>query len=440
MKKPATPLKKPKLDIALDIWERLIKAGIQIQATQKGEYLHWDELRNKQPRPAKLSAEEWWAVVKILRQSLVFTALPFVDTQKQPFKFIIPNAMLPKLANIDRKSGGPVPDFKAYNQDAYLVRSLVEEAISSSQLEGASTTRRVAKEMLLSNRKPRTDDEQMIFNNYRAMQFIREHKHQKLSVKFILEIHHILTEHTLEDAGQLRTNNDIHVTDERGDILHTPPKAKELKKRLEMLCQFANADETEENHYIHPVIKAIILHFSLAYDHPFSDGNGRTARALFYWFMLNRGYWLMEFISISEIIKKSPTQYGTAFLYTETDENDVTYFIFHQLKVILKAIDELYRYINEQTQELQKVEKLLHHNQVFNHRQLTLIHHALKNPHTRYTIGHHRQSHNITYETARTDLLKMAKLGVLTHKKIGKAFVFIAPIDLKQRIEKLKTK
>jgi Fic family protein len=72
----------------------------------------------------------------------------------------------------------------------------------------------------------------------------------------------------------------------------------------------------------------------LGYDHPFLDGNGRTARALFYWAAANNGYWLMEFISISQIIKQSPAQYGKSFLYSEYDENDVTYFIVHQLSVI----------------------------------------------------------------------------------------------------------
>ena len=92
---------------------------------------------------------------------------------------------------------------------------------------------------------------------------------------------------------------------------------------------------------MHPAIRAIILHFWLAYDHPFIDGNGRTARALFYWLMLRHGYWLFEFISISEIILKAPVQYGEAFLYTETDQNDLTYFIIHQTEVIRKSMQSL---------------------------------------------------------------------------------------------------
>lgn len=43
----------------------------------------------------------------------------------------------------------------------------------------------------------------------------------------------------------------------------------------------------------------------IAYMHPFVDGNGRTARALFYWYMLKSGYWLTEYLSISRVIAKS---------------------------------------------------------------------------------------------------------------------------------------
>ena len=87
----------------------------------------------------------------------------------------------------------------------------------------------------------------------------------------------------------------------------------------------------------HHHIRAIILHFWLAYGHPFVDGNGRTARALFYWAMLHEGYWLFEFISISNILRKAPAQYGLSFLYSETDDNDLTYFIVAQTKVIRRA-------------------------------------------------------------------------------------------------------
>ena len=65
--------------------------------------------------------------------------------------------------------------------------------------------------------------------------------------------------------------------------------------------------------FLHPVIRSILLHFWVAYDHPFVDGNGRNARALFYWSMLRHGFWLAEFFSISHEILKAPRKYYRAF-------------------------------------------------------------------------------------------------------------------------------
>jgi Fic family protein len=327
-------------------------------------------------------------------------------------------------------------------KDAYLVSSLMEEAISSSQLEGASTTRKVAQEMLRQGRAPKNHSEQMILNNFHAMQFVREYKEEGLTPAMILELHRIVTEKTLDDpqaAGRLRSQNErvLVISNRSQDILHIPPEANDLPHRLQNLCQFAN--DREANIFIHPIIKAILLHFLLAYDHPFVDGNGRTARALFYWMMAKEGYWLMEFASISQVIKKAPVQYGRAFLYPETDDGDTTYFIIHQLEVIKKAIAHLHEQLAKNAQELEATEQLLDNTALagqVNHRQLAMLKHALKHPNTIYSIKEHQTSHRISYQTARTDLLKMAnEMELLRKRKVGKSFVFVAPSDLRQRIE-----
>lgn len=421
--------------------------SLKIPLDPEGKYYHWDKLRHLKSPPHDLNHEEWWFAIKIARRAL-YKTIPHSDKKGEPFVYAEPEVVRRLLHEIDIHGGGKL---KASEQvinpntrDTYLINSLIEESITSSQLEGAATTRKVAKEMLRQKRKPRDRSETMIVNNYRAMQFISEISSEDLTPEIIYELHAILTVNTLanpEAVGKLRTSDNFYVGDERdATIIHKPPKAIELPDRLDSICEFANA--RHPNIFLHPIIRAIILHFLLAYDHPFEDGNGRTARALYYWSMLKQGYWTMEFISISRILKSAPAKYIRAFLYTETDDNDLCYFIVHQLEVINRAINDLLNYLKNKAAEVRTVEQLIRKSpdqlKLLNYRQIALINRALKKPESIFYVESHRGSHNVTYDTARTDLLKLVDLGLLDKTKIGKAFVFNAVIDLKQKLESIR--
>lgn len=296
--------------------------------------------------------------------------------------------------------------------------------------------------MLRSGRKPRDRSERMIVNNFRVMEHIRELRDEPLSPKIVLAMHRIVSEDTLDDpsaAGRLRRADEkVSVMDAQHSlVLHEPPPAAGLPQRLERLCVFAN--ETDGVSFVHPVIRAILLHYMLGYDHPFVDGNGRTARALFYWSLARSGYWLMEYVSISRLLKLAPAQYGRAYLHSETDDNDTTYFILHQLSVIGRAIEALYEYLARKTDEQRSAEQLLRHAPALadqlNYRQVAILTHALKHPGHAYTVESHRRSHRVTLQTARTDLLALAKLKLLEKGKRGRALVFYARSDLRARIE-----
>ena len=180
---------------------------------------------------------------------------------------------------------------------------------------------------------------------------------------------------------------------------------------------------------------------SLSTDNPrfFVDGNGRTARALFYWSMLRQGYWLSSFVSISGILRHAPAQYARSFLYTETDDNDLTYFIIYQLQILRRAIDVLGELLERKSREIRKVERLLRPSVGFNHRQIALLGHALRRSTARYTIESHQTSHDVVYQTARTDLQELADRGLLERRKVGRRFVFSPPPDLIQRLQQLES-
>lgn len=442
MKMPQTP---PSLESLIEKVGRedVLRHVLLMYTARKSDraYLHWDEIRRRTP-PEGLTHEEWWLGLKLTRMERREIGLR--DKNNRPFTFALHDLIQERLHEIDSGAAGRIaaPDSitNPETRDRYIVSSLMEEAITSSQLEGAATTREVAKEMIRTGRKPRERSERMILNNYRTMERIREIKDQPLTPELVFEIHRLVTEDTLDKpdcAGRFRLESEkVVVDDNEGQVIHDPPSANELPSRMQRMCAFANGEEPD--HFIHPVVRAIILHFWLAYDHPFVDGNGRTARALFYWAMLHRGYWLFEFLSISSILLKAPIQYGRSFLYTETDDNDLRYFVIAQTKVISLAIKQLYSYLDRKTKEVRETEQRLRALDFLNHRQEALLIHALKHPGHRYTIKSHQTSHQVVYQTARTDLLELHEKGLLDMCKRGKQLVFTAPADLAKRIERHK--
>lgn len=417
----------------------------------RGRYLHWDKLRHYFSPTGKTS-EEWWLSIKTARNAL-YKTLPFKDKKGASFKFATTDTILNSLHWLDKFSAGNITTDTSLSgilsssneQRSYHFKMLVDEAIFSSQMEGAATTRVAAKEMLYAGRSPKDKSEQMIYNNYNAMRFILDHKNDPLTPSVILELHKILTLNTLDNpssAGQYRQSDEIVVHDARDhEVLHRPPPAGNLLQLMEEYCTFANSKESSP--FIHPVVRAIILHFMLAYNHPFDDGNGRTARAVFYWSVINSNYWLMEYVSISSVIKRALGQYARSFLYTETDDNDVTYFILHQLDIMKKAIDELHLYLREKSEEIHNAAVFLDSNVQLrtrlNFRQMSLLRHALKHPGRIYTITGHQTYHNVAYDSARKDLLELSDSLLLFDKmKSGKAYIFVVPQDLEKRIKDSK--
>lgn len=397
------------------------------------DYAYWDKFKHY-PMPINLSSQEAWAYVKFSRASHL-EATPIKSIDGETFVFSLTKTMYQKLSYIDSHAGNILtldwqPNTSQKNQ--LLLSGLTEEAIASSQIEGANTSRKVAKEMLLTNRKPRTISEQMIINNFKVMQKLQELKTLDLSIDLLKEIQKIITKGTLEnenDSGKLRTDEDnIAVVDRlTGESVFIPPDSNTMQKELKRLIQYANTNEDADN-FVHPVIKASILHFWLAYLHPFVDGNGRTARTLFYWYMLRNNYWLFQYLAISRAIIKSKTSYENAFLYSEKDSSDLTYFLIYKLKAIDNALDNFVAYYKKKVEQEEKIRRLSSNLLDLNERQIALLVYAKDHPDSELSISQHQIKHQIAYESARRDLMSLVSKGYLTAMTKGKKFVYVPNI------------
>ncbi|QKZ15705.1 Fic family protein [Spirosoma sp. KUDC1026] len=296
----------------------------------------------------------------------------------------------------------------------YLIGSIMEESIASSQIEGAVTSRVAAKEMLRKDRAPRNKSERMIVNNYQTIQHIIAIKKEPLTPEALLNIHQLMVDQTMDnpdEAGQFRQHDDIHVVDAiESEVIHTPPSFSTLPDFIQDLCEFFN-DETP-GFFLHPVVKASIIHFLIGYFHPFTDGNGRTARALFYWYLLRKGYWLTEYLSISRVIKESRNQYYRAFQYTEADENDLTYFVVYQVKTLSKAYDELKKYIAHKNQEKQQ-QLALQRNEGLSPRQAEIVDWLQRDPNVTLSAKEVQIRLGVSNQTARFDIQALIEAGYL---------------------------
>jgi Fic family protein len=438
MKTPAVP---PKLDDLLadaTVQQHFFDYYVAAQASVMSDpYLPWDKLRHKEP-PADMTVEEWWLAVRLARTNAARPLPLLLDKAGTPFSYVLPDEILQAVDQITRSASGRITISEQVTststRDRYLISSLIEEAITSSQLEGAVTSRRVAKEMIQSGRSPRDRSERMILNNYAAMRRIVELHDTPLTPELVCEIHRIVTDGTLDnpDAAGVVQHDDsqrISVWGDGDQLLHRPPPVSELPERLARLCTFANG--TVDDAYIPPALRAVAVHFMMGYDHYFEDGNGRTARALFYWVMLREGFWLTEFITISRILKGAPSKYAQSFLLTEDDDGDLTHFFLYQLTVILRAISDLHDYLARKADEISEVQARIKATPgEFNHRQLGLLDHALRNASATYSATSHSRTHRVSDETARQDLRDLTARGLLQQSRVGKRYVWAPVPDL----------
>ncbi|OIO65301.1 hypothetical protein AUJ68_03560 [Candidatus Woesearchaeota archaeon CG1_02_57_44] len=410
-----------------------------IEANDK--YWYWEEVQHRQA-PENLKPHEAWMLIKTGR-ALSATHLNPLNDPQGGFALNVSASrwIQEKLHEIDLNVGGSLQSdgiIPKQEQTQLLLSSLMEEAIASSQLEGAATTRKVAKEMLRTKRKPRNKNEQMIANNYETIQLIQEWVKEEMTPEKIVTIQKTITRGTLDHdgwAGRYRDNDEVRVVDVMtGEIAHIPPSYKEVPAYMENLCAFAN--KTSHETYVHPVIKACILHFLIGYIHPFEDGNGRTARALFYWYMLKEHYLLMRYVSISRIFKNAPARYAKAYRYTEEDDNDLTYFVKYHLEAIVKGMTALKEHIEKKQKEKQKLVAIRKWGNL-NPRQIHIVSEFYQDASRIMTIKEAQEIFAVVYQTARTDLLGLMREGFLMSKTEGKRMVFFRSKEFENKMEQI---
>lgn len=401
----------------------------------KGRYLHFDELRFRFPKG--LDQDLAWSIVKFARQRQLNTLLPLGEPPT-PGQLLLTPAMQMAMSESDRHTTSAALEWMSskigeHKHIQYLLNDLIEdEAISSSQLEGAATTTRVAKDLLKRQRGPRTPDEQMIVGNFRMMQFAWDNRHKALSSELIAELHKVGVEGIDDEKyhpGVFRSTDDVVVEDGDGNIVHTPPPGQGLEQRLDKLAQWANSNhhDVENSNYLHPLLKAIVLHFCIGFEHPFRDGNGRVARSLFYWYLFKHDFAAFRYIAISTLLKAAAIQYGKSYLYVETDEMDLTYFVDYQCRVIIRAIAQFKKTYNKTLENLEAFNAFLFTSGLYGKltdKQKAVFQVAKSGMAREFTAVNVKDNLGCSYNTAAATLNGLVELKLFKKEKIGREWVF----------------
>jgi len=399
-----------------------LNSSLWINYTQQ-RYLTPDEIKYRLQQQGKSQAD-WPSMSKEIVATRKTGSITLFFKSIEPKFWFYPADVIHKKINDIEKLGKDL--FDQINKNAsfkneFLLDSAIEEAITSAIYEGAHSTRAQAEQLIASGQRPKNKDEWMLINNFNAMKWVKDNQHSELSNDVIRRLHQIVTENTLDGddvnfQGKFR-NDTVFVGPHEG-IAHD-----KIETALNEMIQLA----TNSPRYFHPLLKGILVHYFMGYIHPFFDGNGRTARALFYFKSIRNQLNYIELLSVSAYLRVHGEQYENSFVKVKENEFDLTYFIDFCLDSILSALQEVSRKVNY----LLKMTDLKDRFEL-SQTQIGLLQRMALHKFRTIDIEEYAQRISKSREFARQELKHLLELNLVSEIKVSKKLVY------KVNAEKLK--
>lgn len=242
--------------------------------------------------------------------------------------------------------------FNAVNQNAvklllqpqdthYGLKAAEEEILSTSAIESVDFSRDSVRK-ILKGMAPDGEQENRILGIKHGLEFIADTSNKitedNLYRLYMMTVGDFLTNDDKLLEGKFYRHDTVYVVSDH--IEHSGLDAKKVRELMRSLIAFANNDDD-----INDLIKAAIIHFYIAFVHPYFDGNGRIARLVHLWFLIQKGYQSALFIPFSSRIEKSRKAYYDA--YTVIEENRKLSGKIDVTPSILYFINNVYNKMNE---------------------------------------------------------------------------------------------
>lgn len=278
--------------------------------------VHLKKLKYKYPQ-ADLS--EFIALL----QDGFYRSLPLYDFHGNPVVYLENAAQL-------RLSAAKILLTPQNSAQLYGTQAMEREILSTFTIEQIDTSRSSVRR-ILSGYAPTNEREQRIYGMKRGLEFIAD-PNNKISEETIYQLYQMVIGAFLPEEDQLlpgqRYRHD-HVYIVGDKLEHTGLPWNKLASYMEQLVAFIQQDSS-----INDLWKAALIHFYLAYLHPYFDGNGRMARLLHLWYLVQQGYSSALFVPLSEYIERSRKKYYDAFSLVEQNARisgvlDVTPFLLY---------------------------------------------------------------------------------------------------------------
>lgn len=395
-------------------------------------YLTKEEIRFRIPK--EVNANDCWEEMMLVRKKTSIQ-LPLLDQNRKPFWFNITDKIKTNIKIIEDSAKEDLfNNVPSEIEDTIIAQTLIDEAFSSSVIEGAFSTKARTKNMIKNKLDPTDKSEAMILNNYKALQFIVDHIDEPISEEIILSIYNIVTKDALDEeeiVEKYRNGSVVVRNASTQEIIYEGPNHTCVQELIDSLLKFINSSFS-----VHDIVKASIFHFYFVYIHPFFDGNGRTARALSFMYLIQQNFNFFKFFSISSMIDKERRKYYKAILNSEIYESDMTYFIEYSTSMMANSVLEVKKRFKKEYGRKLILSTLNKLNIVINKRQTKVIGHFIRTERPYISISDYQKQYKISYETARSDLIVLEELGVLRKIKKGKKYLFILN-DLSHIIESL---
>ncbi len=386
------------------------------------EYRSPDEIHFRMKDVAK---KDWELAKRNLLVNRKVGAIPFfLNSVEKKFWFFPADSILKKAAELEKaglrlhRQISDNPNFKK----EFVFDSTVEEAITSALYEGANSTRAAAQELIASGQKPKTKDDWMLLNTLEAMKWAKANLHREIDFSLFQDIHQIVTRNTLhgDDAnfsGRFR-NDKVFVRSTHGQIKHQGLPWDKVEAALAETSKLISHHER----FFPSVIKGILLHYLTAYIHPFFDGNGRTARTLFYFKSMKNGLDFVELLSLSAYLKNHGRQYEKSFEKVVDNELDMTYFVDFNLNALLKAVDE----VDKKVAYLLSLRRLKEFSETatISESQIGLLQRLVLQRFRKVDIEEYAKIIDRSREIARQELKQLATWRLLDEAVAGKKFVY----------------